>query len=43
MLNQNKGLDLYFYFLRLVVKGAEIYAVKSGDNEKLSLLKSILR
>jgi hypothetical protein len=32
ILENNNGLEVYFFFLRLVVKGAEIYSVRIGDN-----------
>jgi hypothetical protein len=32
ILDENSGLELYFFFLKLVVKGAEIYSVRIGDS-----------
>lgn len=42
LLSEHNGLDLYYYFLRLVVKGSEIYASRAREGAKLAPLKRMI-
>lgn len=42
LLNQERGIDLYLYYLRMVVKGSEIYASRMGEGEKLEKIKRMI-
>ena len=41
ILNENRGVELYYYFLRLALKAAQIYA--AGDQDALDNIKAGIR
>jgi hypothetical protein len=43
LLGELNGLNVYFYFLRLVVKAMEIYASRVGEGDKLNVMKRMIR
>jgi hypothetical protein len=42
LLSQEKGINLYLYYLRLIVKGSEIYASRMGEGDRLEKIKRMI-